>query len=700
MALNLGTIFYQLGVNTAGLNRADREVKTFQSSANKSFSSVNSTAKILAGTLATVVSLESLRRSINLTDNYGLLKDRIVAVTGSISKATPIFSKLEKISAKTGASLEVTAGGFQKLYFAKDTVKATDTEIVRLTQSFAELGQISGTGIAQLDAAMLQFSQGLVTGTFQAQEFQSVLENVPAIAPQIAKGMGITVAELIKLKKEGKLVSEEVFRALVIQADDISEIAAKLPMRFSRGFSRFTLGIQQGLAGLDEAYGLTLKLGQFFFDAGEKAAKLPVYVEATISALKKVAAEHKTLTAMLVTFVAIKAAVIGINVSLSVMSAIIGFISTKINVFTVLAATLFVFRKEIEAAVSASKDLLKAFKDLIAGNPLNMLHKLATFDFSELKKNYQDALTPPNAPANTPNAPGDLNKPDLSFLEKAKAEFKAFIADFNVSDLGPINTLFQEIERLNKEHLAKQKAMEEQGKKDSEDQAKQKAYAIIKWEEYKNRITDTLKRTASKESIDIAGQSFRKEIEMAGQYSKQFADLTKALAVFDILVKTPEAVASAFAWGTSIGGPPVGFLMGGIASAAMGAQLAGVMSQNFTPRAVGGEVFPGGSYLVGENGPEILNMGVSARGSITPNSSIGNATQSGGMPSVTVNVYPIEGETATVTQTQDSNGGMQLDIMIEKIDSKLAEGISRGTSRLNSALTNTFGLNRALGARA
>jgi len=56
-------------------------------------------------------------------------------------------------------------------------------------------------------------------------------------------------------------------------------------------------------------------------------------------------------------------------------------------------------------------------------------------------------------------------------------------------------------------------------------------------------------------------------------------------------------------------------------------------TNNRVPRAHGGPVFAGESYLVGEQGPELLTMGAS--GFVTPNNRLG-----GGSTTTIVNVYP------------------------------------------------------------
>jgi len=73
--------------------------------------------------------------------------------------------------------------------------------------------------------------------------------------------------------------------------------------------------------------------------------------------------------------------------------------------------------------------------------------------------------------------------------------------------------------------------------------------------------------------------------------SKELAAIGKAAAVTEIAIKTPQAVASSFAFGTSIGGPVVGFILAAIAGIAMAAQAANVAGVGL---ATGITAVPGG----------------------------------------------------------------------------------------------------------
>ena len=69
MALNLGRIFYQLGVETSGLNKANKDVKKFESKSKKSFNAVTSSAKMLSRAIMAIALAETGRRALKTADN-------------------------------------------------------------------------------------------------------------------------------------------------------------------------------------------------------------------------------------------------------------------------------------------------------------------------------------------------------------------------------------------------------------------------------------------------------------------------------------------------------------------------------------------------------------------------------------------------------------------------------------------------------
>jgi phage-related minor tail protein len=150
--------------------------------------------------------------------------------------------------------------------------------------------------------------------------------------------------------------------------------------------------------------------------------------------------------------------------------------------------------------------------------------------------------------------------------------------------------------------------------------------------------------------------------EMAQSMSQQLAQLAAQLLTSQI-----------FKLLSMIGGSLSPIQGGGFLSSLLGS-LAG-------PRAAGGPVAAGSSYLVGENGPELFRPNTS--GSIVPN----NALRGG---SSQMNVTVINNSASSVSTRKNQRG--DLEVMIEDM---LADKLARGGNKVDSALQRGYGLKRA-----
>jgi tape measure domain-containing protein len=640
MTVNLGSIFYRLGVNTTGLNKANKDVKNFETKSKKSFANATRSAITLSRSIKGIIAAETARRILKTGDSFQMLKNRINAMIGDVEGSKAVFSELQKISEATGNSIQATAGGFQKMLFAKDTVGATTGEMVQLTKAMTQLGVISNSDVGQMNSAMLQFSQGLISGTFQAQEFQSVLEGIPAIAQYMADGMGITTGELIKLKKEGKLTSKDVFDALISQTDQINKRAQDLPMNMSRGFSRLTLGVGQLIDKINTATRTTETLGNIMFKSVEHISNINIYLEVFFETLKRITSQIKI-----------------INKAMSVVGDTVDFVVKKSNkMFESANKYLGIFFEKVKETRKQSDLLDKTMGSI--GDTSQYIAGKSSKIFESVKN--------------------------------AQEKTKEFVKKFQ-------NDITQKIIQEEQKRLEKIQSIDYEEIKNKQ----KKAYAMLKIDEWYNKSRKAFEKKYIDEKGKIdntglqqAGENFAQQIQLASQHSKEFFELNKALAIANIAIKTPEAIANAYAYGTAVGSPIVGGIFAGIAGSAMAVQASAIANQSYTPRAVGGSIYPNGSYLVGENGAEILQMGNSA-GRIIPNSDISGG---GSSAKVNVNVYNLEGQTAKVEQQSDGMGGVNLKVIIESVENSIAQGINSGTGNLNKALSNIYGMNRAYGS--
>ncbi|MBF0187072.1 MAG: tape measure protein [Magnetococcales bacterium] len=216
------------------------------------------------------LSLDLAGQLVMQADAYSVLQTRIRTATKETGDYAKVSRRLFEISNQTGTALESTVSVFQSLARSAPELKTSNDQMLVLTETVQKLGVIGGATTEGMKNGLLQFSQGLSAGIFRAEEFNSLLENIPEVAVRIAKGMGISVGQLRKMVLEGKVLSRDVFKALVKQAPEINREFANIPISIARASTSLDNSFSAFLGKLDKAVGLTGTLAKGM----ERAASL------------------------------------------------------------------------------------------------------------------------------------------------------------------------------------------------------------------------------------------------------------------------------------------------------------------------------------------------------------------------------------------------------------------------------------------
>ncbi|MCY2235926.1 tape measure protein, partial [Klebsiella pneumoniae] len=99
------------------------------------------------------------------------------------------------------------------------------------------------------------FMQSVASGRIQAEEFNSVLEQMPELARQIADGMGIPFNELRQLMLAGKLDIGEVLAAIEKRSDEINQQFETMPRTVSQATNALITQFGVAISKIDDAIG-------------------------------------------------------------------------------------------------------------------------------------------------------------------------------------------------------------------------------------------------------------------------------------------------------------------------------------------------------------------------------------------------------------------------------------------------------------
>ncbi|STT67192.1 phage tape measure protein [Klebsiella pneumoniae] len=159
------------------------------------------------------------------------------------------------IASTTGASLGDTVNLWQQLTATLKTVGATNSDVNRLVMTLQKIGTIGGSSAQEMANALRQFMQSVASGRIQAEEFNSVLEQMPELARQIADGMGIPFNELRQLMLAGKLDIGEVLAAVEKRSDEINRQFETMPRTVSQATNALITQFGVAISKIDDAIG-------------------------------------------------------------------------------------------------------------------------------------------------------------------------------------------------------------------------------------------------------------------------------------------------------------------------------------------------------------------------------------------------------------------------------------------------------------
>ncbi|HHQ6043732.1 TPA: tape measure protein [Enterobacter asburiae] len=262
MSEKAGEIYYDIEADVSGLLKA-------QGKANKSLDSIGNSAtnaakkmdelqtniNRVAGAIAASLVVDWGKAFLVAADNMSQLNARIERLTGSAAAASQTMQSLMRISSATGGSLQDTEKLWETLSTALRDTGATNGQILQLTETLQKIGRIGGSSSEEMTNALRQFGQSISSGTVRAEEFNSILEQMPELARQIAAGMGVSIGQLRQLMLDGKLTAEDALNAIQKQTGSVNAEFEKLPRTLSQANTALTNSFLSMIDSVNQATG-------------------------------------------------------------------------------------------------------------------------------------------------------------------------------------------------------------------------------------------------------------------------------------------------------------------------------------------------------------------------------------------------------------------------------------------------------------
>ena len=188
----------------------------------------------LKNLLGAYVGLQTVQKLVETSDQMTQINARLQLMTGSAEAAAAAQDKIYQAAQRSrGAYLDMAYMVAQLGTLAPDAFTDTD-ELIAFAEQLQKQMAISGASGQSAQAAMIQLTQALASGTLRGDELNSVLEQTPMIAKTIAEYMGVSTGQMREMASEGAITADVVKNAMLSAAEEMNAAFESIPLTWGQ----------------------------------------------------------------------------------------------------------------------------------------------------------------------------------------------------------------------------------------------------------------------------------------------------------------------------------------------------------------------------------------------------------------------------------------------------------------------------------
>jgi tape measure domain-containing protein len=247
----------------------DRAAQSSQRAASSIMSFVRGAAALVGVGLSAQAILQS-------ADAYTVLQNKLQNVSDSERQVTELTNELFNVANKTRTPVQETAQAFTRFDMALKNLGKSQQDSLRLTETVNKMLVVSGATSTEAGSALLQLSQAFNKGKLDGDEFRSVMELMPNAADAIAKRLGVTRGELLKLAPQGKITAQVMVDAFNDAAKGIDEKFGKTVPTLSQAMTVLKNNATQTFGEINKQLGITSGISKVIIFLAENMKALAV----------------------------------------------------------------------------------------------------------------------------------------------------------------------------------------------------------------------------------------------------------------------------------------------------------------------------------------------------------------------------------------------------------------------------------------
>lgn len=173
----------------------------------------------MAGLASGLAAVFTTQQVVKYADAYTSLQNRLKATGLAGADLKRVEDSLYDTANRNGIAVAATAELYQRATMARDNLGASEKQLLALVSGTSAALKVQGTSAGEASGALLQLGQLLGGTNVQAQEYNSLIDQMPVLLQAVASGsdrFGGSINNLTKLVKDGKVSSKEFFDAALV----------------------------------------------------------------------------------------------------------------------------------------------------------------------------------------------------------------------------------------------------------------------------------------------------------------------------------------------------------------------------------------------------------------------------------------------------------------------------------------------------
>jgi tape measure domain-containing protein len=234
-----------LGDINSKLNQLEGNLKKAESAGSRMGANMSKAFGAIGTALSIGAIYESGKAITQTTAKFQSLSNSIKFASDTATQGESSMIWISDLSKKYGLPIQETAEGFKTLQGAMMKTKFSSTEVRRMFSQVSTGVIAMGLSADDAKGTFLALGQIMGKGKVQAEELRGQIgERIPGAFSIAARAMGKTTAELDKMMKDGKLLSE----------DFLPKFAAEMEKTFGKGAENSVDSLSASLARLSNSW--------------------------------------------------------------------------------------------------------------------------------------------------------------------------------------------------------------------------------------------------------------------------------------------------------------------------------------------------------------------------------------------------------------------------------------------------------------